>query len=141
MLALIALIIINYYSANYFFRIDLTEDKRYTLDDQTIYFLKKLDDVISIDVYLDGDDFPADLRKLQNGLKEKLVEFKAYGGRNIQYRFIDPNEDKEMAADFTKQIENEGVLPSNIVLIKKNKSEIRQIWPGLILRQAELSDS
>ena len=46
-------------------RIDLTQEKRYTLTDSTIKTLKSVKKPMMIEVYLDGD-FPASFKQLQN---------------------------------------------------------------------------
>ena len=76
--AIILLIFINLLTNKKFIRIDLTADKIHSLSPETIDFLEnKLTDVISIDIYLEGD-FNAEIEKLKIGLKEKLDELKAY---------------------------------------------------------------
>jgi ABC-2 type transport system permease protein len=55
MLALVIILLINYISSQTFFRLDLTADKRYTLSDVTYELLDSLDEIVYIEVYLDGD--------------------------------------------------------------------------------------
>ncbi len=49
------LVLINLLASRYFFRADLTEEKRYSIKPQTRGMLNKLDDVVYIEVYLEGD--------------------------------------------------------------------------------------
>ena len=46
-------------------RLDLTQEKRYTLTEATIKTLKSVKKPMMIEVYLDGD-FPASFKQLQN---------------------------------------------------------------------------
>ncbi|GEM_PF-2137514 len=139
--AIILLIFINLLTNKKFIRIDLTADKIHSLSPETIDFLEnKLTDVISIDIYLEGD-FNAEIEKLKIGLKEKLDELKAYAGNKIKVRFIDINEDPELAEEEMKIIVEEGIYPVNILSIKKNKGESNMIWPGMIMRQGSEQES
>ncbi|NNE09968.1 MAG: hypothetical protein HKN20_15515, partial [Gemmatimonadetes bacterium] len=52
---LAALVLLNLLAQKKFFRIDLTEDKQYTLTDATRGRLAALDDVVNIDVYFSND--------------------------------------------------------------------------------------
>src|SRR5690554_4381788 len=86
-IGLLVVFLLNILANQYFFRIDLTEEKRYTITDATKETLRNLEDVVYIDVYLEGD-FPAGFKRLQNTIRERLEEFRVYGGNNIQFRFI-----------------------------------------------------
>ena len=83
------LILLNMLSSVYFTRIDLTTDKRFTLSDSSKVMLKKLDDVVFVKVFLDGE-MPAGFQRLKNSIRDLLDEMKAYAGSNIQYEFLDP---------------------------------------------------
>ncbi|WP_226064460.1 gliding motility-associated ABC transporter substrate-binding protein GldG [Kaistella polysaccharea] len=69
-------------------RIDLTQEKRYTLSDATVKVLKSVKKPLKIDVYLEGD-FPASFRQLQNETRFMLEEFRKINPK-IDFRFIDP---------------------------------------------------
>ncbi|OFX29886.1 MAG: gliding motility-associated ABC transporter substrate-binding protein GldG [Bacteroidetes bacterium GWA2_32_17] len=108
-------IFLNYISSYFFFRIDLTTENRYTLAPATTKLLKNLNDVVYVKVYLDGE-LPAGFKRLQNGIKEMLDEFRVYGGENIQYEFINPSENtnKKERNDFYRQLFQKGLTPTNL---------------------------
>ena len=54
------IILVNVLSDVWFFRIDLTKEKRFTLSKASTSLAAKLDDVLYVKVYLEGD-FPAGL--------------------------------------------------------------------------------
>jgi ABC-2 type transport system permease protein len=96
-LGLIIVVTVNVLSQFLFARIDLTAEKRYTLTTSTKEMLTKLDDIVYFKVYLEGD-FPqgaGDFKNLRDETKIMLDEFRAYAGDNIQYEFIDPNENPD----------------------------------------------
>ena len=83
------LILLNFVGSFLFKRFDLTTEKRYTLSESTKKLLKKLDDVVYIKVYLQGD-FNPNFTRLKNETKEILDEFRAYSNNNLEYELINP---------------------------------------------------
>lgn len=69
-------------------RFDLTQEKRYTLNESTVKVLKSVERPLTIDVYLEGD-FPASFRQLQNETRFMLEEFRKINPK-IDFKFIDP---------------------------------------------------
>ena len=86
-LIILLLVISNLISSHFFFRIDLSSDQIHSLSPHTKSLLLNLDEIISADVYLEGD-FPAEIEKLKKALSDKLDEFKSYGGENFKFNFI-----------------------------------------------------
>ena len=139
-LLLLTLLLVNYLLSFTFFRVDLSEDQIHELSPYTKDKLENLEDYLKIDVYLVGD-FPVEIEKLEKGLLEKLQEIKVYGGQNLDLSFIDLNEDVELAEDYKKQVfdNGNGIKPAYIDIIKDDKREIVEIWPGISLQMGEYS--
>jgi len=100
----------------FFFRIDLTAEKRYTLSPFTKKVLKNLNDIVYVKVYLDGElNIP--FRKMQQSLRETLDEFRVYGKDNLQYTFVNPFEstDAKVREDMFNQLYEKGLKPANIL--------------------------
>ena len=89
-IAIIILVCANVIGHYFFTRIDLTAEKRYTLSTASKKVLKKLDDIIYIEVYLEGD-FPSNYKRLRNATREMLDELRAYYP-DIEYEFVNPSE-------------------------------------------------
>src|SRR5690242_13333247 len=88
--AAVILISLNIIGSFVFTRIDLTSEKRFSISPSTKSFLKNLDDVIYIKIYLDGD-LPPGFKRLRNSTHEMLDEFRVYAKDNLEYQFIDPS--------------------------------------------------
>jgi ABC-2 type transport system permease protein len=70
--------------------LDLTAEKRYSLSEATKKLLdKKLDSVITIEVFLTGD-LPADYKKLNIATAEILETFSTYARSPIEVSFTEP---------------------------------------------------
>ena len=76
--------------ASYFFpiKLDVTEDNRYSLHQETIELLNEIDEVVTVKVYLDGKDLPPGFVKLKNSIRQTLNEFSSYSGEAIEYEFV-----------------------------------------------------
>ena len=86
------LVIINAFSSNHFIRLDLTEDKRYTVSKSTKKVLSELDDIVNIKVYL-SKDLPPYVVMLTDQIKDILEEYKIYSDGNLDIEYIDPSGD------------------------------------------------
>ncbi len=136
-LGLLIVVIVNVLSQYAFARVDLTAEKKYTLTASTKEMLEKLDDIVYFKVYLDGE-FPqgaGDFKRLRDESKMMLDEFRAYGGDNIQYEFIDPNEnpDAKMRRDVHDQLRQKGLIKQSITFTDDNGADIQvDLFPWAI---------
>jgi ABC-2 type transport system permease protein len=85
-------IAVIYLSTLFFYRVDLTAEKRYSLTSSTKTLLKNIDSTITVRVFLTGE-LPADYKKLSIATKDLLDEFKSLSGNHIQVIFEKPGED------------------------------------------------
>ncbi|WP_162052355.1 gliding motility-associated ABC transporter substrate-binding protein GldG [Pontibacter pamirensis] len=129
------IILLNVLAANFFFRLDLTEDKRYTIAPVTKQMLSSLENEVVVDVYLEGD-FPAGFKRLQQSVRETLDEFRIYSGGNLRFNFIDPNEisDQEQRTEFITNLAQKGINPTNLRATEEGKQVERLVFPGAIVR-------
>jgi ABC-2 type transport system permease protein len=116
-------------------RLDLTEDKRYTLSVPTRKVLSAVKNDIYVQVYLDGD-MPIPLKKLKRDVREMLDEFRIASGRKIDYEFINPSENrdvKQRQANYQSLIKK-GLNPINIQAgDAEGGSTQKIIFPGMLI--------
>jgi gliding-associated putative ABC transporter substrate-binding component GldG len=93
-IALVIILFVNYISSNKYFRLDLTTDKRYTLTDATNAILNSLNDVVYIEIYLDGK-MPIDYKRMNKSIEELMDEFRVIAGSNIKYQFVNPSKSND----------------------------------------------
>ena len=86
---LVLLLAVNYLASVFHYRLDFTQEKRYTLSKATKNLLKGLNDFVTIDVYLKGD-LKSGVKKLAQSTDELLQDFKDYSNGRLRVRFIDP---------------------------------------------------
>jgi ABC-2 type transport system permease protein len=130
----VGIIALNVFLSNYYFRLDLTQDKRYTIAPVTKNLLANLKQDITVDVYLAGD-FPGRFRRLQNAVRETLEEFRIYSDDRIIFNFIDPSAstDPEKRNKYYEQLALKGIQPTNLFANEGDKRVEKLIFPGGIV--------
>lgn len=109
-------------------RLDLTQEKRYTLTDVTINTIKSIDKPLMVEVYLEGD-FPASFKQLQNETKFLLEEFRKINPK-IDFKFIDPIKQK-MSQDTLQAL---GMQPSILPDVKDGKISEIVLFPYAVFK-------
>jgi len=138
-IALVIILLVNYISSNIYFRLDLTVDKRYTLSDVTVEILDSLEDVLYIEIYLDGE-MPIGFQRMQKSIHELMDEFRVIAGSNIQYQFINPSKssDQSKRNALYQDLYGRGLDPTNV----KDRDEEgglaeKILFPGAIITYQE----
>ncbi len=129
------IVLLGLVSSKYFFRLDLTSEKRYTLSPETKRVLSQLNEPLYFDVYLDGD-MPAGFRTLRNSIREMLDDFKSYAGHRMSYQFIDPSEaeNAQIREQRYVDLESAGLRPIEVNKKNKDGSMSQQIiFPGAVV--------
>ena len=118
------LVIVNLIASKWFFRLDLTSEKRHTLSSTSVNFLKELPSEVLVKVYLSGD-LNVGFQRLSKASREMLEEFRSVADRKVDFRFIDPNEgnEKEKKA-LLEQLQEYGFEPQPVF---ENAEDGRQI--------------
>lgn len=92
---IVLMLLLNFIGSQYYFRLDLTKEKRYTLSSSTLNLLSKLDDDVYVTIFLEGD-LPIEYKQLQSSTKDILNEFKMASGGKLKFQFEDILADKEI---------------------------------------------
>lgn len=126
---------INRIASQWHTRLDLTEEKRYTISSATRELLHSLDEPVTITVLLDGD-LPAGFKKLAGSTRDMLQEFKEISDNQIHYYFRQPGKglNDSLKAALIDSLQNMGIHPTNVrARAKKGEGEEqRLVYPGVI---------
>lgn len=131
---------LNWLASLFFFRWDLTADKRYTISDATKQLLSNLDKNIIVNVYLSGE-FPPGFERLESATRETLEEFKTYSNGHLSFQFSDPS-DAATEDERKKQYQNlidRGLTPTNLFANEDGKRTEKLIFPGAIVQADTLA--
>lgn len=125
-------LLLNFLSANLFFRIDLTSDKRHSVSQPTKQLMAGLNEEVEVTIYLDGDMNSGFLR-LKRSVAELLDELSIYAPEGITYSFTNPTslpqeEQKQLMQLFAEN----GISPTTIYERNRDgKSVQRLLFPWL----------
>lgn len=111
-------------------RFDLTAEKKFSIMPSTKKMVKNLKDVVTFKIYLEGD-MPAGFKRLRQSTRDLLNELRAYGGKNIQFEFIDPvtgKSETERKA-ILEELLAKGLAPANVQTGTANQSKITMVFP------------
>ncbi len=115
-------------------RLDLTEDRRYTLSEPAREVLNGLENDVYIQVYLDGE-MPIPLKRLRRTVQEMLEEFRIESGRKIDYEFINPagSGNAKQREDQYMALIDKGLSPMKIIASdEEGGSSQKMVFPGMI---------
>ena len=136
-LILIILLIINWAASLFHTRVDLTNEKRFTISSATKKLLVKLDSPVVIDVFLKGN-FPSGFRQLSSSTNDMLKEFKEVGGNKIQYNFISPDELMPgTEVSFADTLIGMGLSPINLTSQLKEGQQQQNVYPFALVHYKE----
>lgn len=125
---------LNVIGNHFYTYLDLTEEKRYTLTEPSQKLLEDLDDIVFVNVLLEGD-FPAGFKRLQKATREILDDFRSVSGY-IEYEFEDPipntlSVDERNAR--VKQLRTDGVFAKNLNIRDGKERKMMRFYPYAIL--------
>lgn len=127
-------VVINLLAGLYFYRVDLTEEKRYTIKEPTRQLLQGLDDDVYVEVFLAGD-LNAGFKRLQKSIEEILTEFRITSGNRIQYSFSDPQSalSQKAQTEFMNDLVAKGINPMNVIDTKDGQRTEKLVFPGAVV--------
>ena len=91
----LVLVVFNFMANEFYFRLDLTKEKRYTLSPSSVGLLNKLDDDLYVTIFLDGD-LPIEYKQLQSATRDILNEYRLASDGKIKFDFEDILADKDI---------------------------------------------
>ena len=121
------LIIINIVSRNWFFRLDLTENKLYSLSESSKSVVSKIDDRLTMKGYF-SDNLPGEYGNNRRYLQDILEEYAAYSNGNIHFEFYHTDDDEKMQEDAQKS----GIQPVQLQVIENDKLEVKRVYMGMV---------
>ncbi len=113
------LVVANLVSREVFFRLDLTEDKQYTLSQATRDILADLNDPVTVKAFF-SQDLPPNVAKTQEDFRDLLIEYSNLSKGMVVYEFINPNENEEKEQEAIAA----GIRP--VVINVREKDQIKQ---------------
>ena len=125
---LFTVIALTVVSSFFFYRIDLTSDKRYSISKQTKTLMKSVREPVTVTIYLTGDLNPGFLR-LKKSVVELLDELSAYADGNISINYVNPSEAEtnEEREQKYAELEQKGMTATSVYEKDKEGKNIQKI--------------
>ena len=120
LLLLISLLIINVCTQSIYKRIDVTEDRRFTLSETSKNLISRVNEPLFITVYLEGD-FPSEFKRLQLETRQHLEELTAENAL-IKFKFETPDQQQDALI-------KRGMIPSKLTVEEAGKFSEAIIFP------------
>jgi len=127
-LFLVILIIVNIISDGVFGRLDLTENKEFTLSESTRGMLRGLDDVVTIKVFF-SKDLPTYMASIPKSVKDVLDEYQAYSKKKLRVQWEDPDASPEQK----NKLRTLGIPQVQLDVIQKDKREVANVYLGMAI--------
>lgn len=132
-LALFLFVAINGLVSFFSVRIDLTQEKRYTLSPATHALLKELQRPLEVTVFLKGD-FPSGFRKLAASTDQLLALLKQSQPSQVAYSFLAPTATTPDGKRWGDSLMAMGALNINLTVQKEAGQTSNIIFPVALLR-------
>ena len=138
-LVLLVLVAVNWAAARWHARMDLTNEKRFTLSKATKELLNNLEEPVTIEVFLKGN-FPSGFRKLSGAVNDVLQEFREVAGNKLELSFISP-EEPFPGSDITygDSLTSLQMFPINLTSQLKEGQQQQLVYPWAFVHYKESS--
>ncbi len=124
---------INFLSFQWPLRIDLTAEKRYSIDSASRSVIRSLDDELELVVFLKGE-YPSGFKKLATSADQFLSLLQAENPSRFRYRFISQMDEVENGKLWGDSLIKLGALNINLTVQKKAGQSSNIIFPVALLR-------
>lgn len=127
-------LLINVLISHFIYRIDLTEENRYSITDASKQILGDLSEPVFVEIYLAGD-INTEFKRFQDAIAETLTQLEEYSNGNIQYTFVDPDEaeSKQARNAYYQFLVKKGIQPTTVFDTEDGKRSEKLIFPGASL--------
>ncbi len=110
-------------------RLDLTEEKLYTISPVARKVLDRLEAPLTVTYYVSSPrTLPPTMRHLAQEVKALLEEFAALNPR-FRFAVVDPTRDPELA----RKLQEKGVEPFAVQIIERDRMSVRRVYSALTL--------
>lgn len=121
-------------STQYFFRVDMTEDKIFTISKVSRDLFKEIPQPVHINYYISQQ-----LRKVSpvpGQIIDLLQEYSADSHGKIRVSIVDPS-----SGGATEAVHRFGIAPQQIKIIKQNEQKVAEVYSGLEIQYLDRSIS
>jgi ABC-type uncharacterized transport system involved in gliding motility auxiliary subunit len=138
---LVVIVLVNVAGITLFFRMDLTQNKIYSISAASKKVVKTLSEPLTINVFF-TKDLPSPYNNTERYLHDLLAEYAIHANKFFNYRFFDVNPEEGEITNETRENQklasNYGIHPIQIQAIEKDEVKFQKAYMGLVLIHGDL---
>ncbi|QHS57785.1 gliding motility-associated ABC transporter substrate-binding protein GldG [Mucilaginibacter sp. 14171R-50] len=128
-------------SGKLFTRFDFTKEKRFTISPVSRAVMGSLPQTVNVTVYLQGNDFPGGMKRLQTSVRDMLADLQAYSHGKLRFDFTDPlkglsNDQQKQAYD---DLQAKGIEAQNLSVKTDDGVSQKVIFPFALVSYGDKS--
>jgi len=120
------LAVVNFFSYEFFYRWDLTENNKYSLSQVSRQTVSELDDRVNVKAYF-SDNLPNQVLSIKQRVSDLLSEYRNYSDGNVNVEWVNPNKDSEMQ----RQLRMLGIPQLTFEVYEKDKRQLVKGYMGI----------
>ncbi len=138
---LVVIVLINLVGLTAFFRVDLTQNRIYSLSKASREAVSTLSEPLTINVFF-TENLPAPHNNTKRYLRDLLEEYAIYANRYFNYRFYDVSPREEGSNESTEEnqrlAEGYGIYPVEIRMLERDEIKFKKAYMGLVVIHGDL---
>ena len=138
---LIVIILVNLAGLTLFFRVDLTENKMFSLSDVSEEVVSSLSEPLTIKVFF-TKNLPAPHNNTERYLHDLLKEYELHSNTFFNYSFYDVSPDAEsmgVSGSVNRELaESYGIRPIQIRMIEQDELKFKNAYMGLVIIHGDI---
>ena len=121
-------VLINFFSYKIFTRLDLTQNKEFSVSAVTKNTLRNIDDIINVKVYF-SKNLPSQFISVKENVGDILDAYENYSSGDLRVEYIDPSDDEKLA----KKLYMEGIPELQFQVFEKDQMQLVKGYMGIAL--------
>ncbi len=138
---LVIIVLVNVAGVTLFFRLDLTQNKIYSISDASKQVVSTLSEPLTIDVFF-TKDLPAPYNNNERYLHDLLQEYAIHANKYFNYKFYDVSSESEGINAATRENQklanNYGIHPVQIQVFEQDEVKFKKAYMGLVLIHGDM---
>ncbi len=121
-------VLVMVFTKTLFFRLDLTEEGRYSLTEATKRQVSEMNEPLTVRLYLDGD-LDANMLRLKRATEDVVRELNMYASASLSVELINPNSatsDEERYAEYAR-LEERGLRGMSVTVRERGGKMMEQV--------------
>lgn len=120
------LVLINIISSRKFTRVDLTQNKIYTISDASKKMVSTLPDRLTIKAFI-SSDLPTQIKSVARYLRDMLEEYATYSQGKVHWEVLDPSKDEKLK----EEAQRLKVTRAQLSVFEKSKASVSESYLGV----------